>query len=474
LRLNIHRHYQPPLHHTREEAVFVEEWLGLLLDLISFNVGRCRVPNGEMVPKPGVHLEDVLMFREQYQQQERAETTQNSLGRYLRDMAQHKCLSAEGEVRLSRELITHETTLWTRILSYAPTTSYVVRALENMIGQQVIPELIPLRQAADDAKRVRNKTAGQTLKTRAAAAAQRLQELDLNRSYLSAILDILKHEPQTDYPTTVREIGRPPFYRHTSGYRTYLERIQETERAATAVRNKFVESNLKLVVSLARHYLGLGLSFADLIQEGNLGLMKAVDRYDYRLGYRFSTYASWWIRHYISRGIKQKVPTVRVPIHVFERNTRVARAQRNLTNVLGREPTDEELSEASGISLDKLEVLESLWPRYTISLDTPLHEDDERLPLENFKSSQSEEEKNIVDELATQQSADRILQLMYELPPRDRDVLQKRFALQHDHCWTLQEIADGYHLSRERIRQIEEKALDTLRKKLAAEGHRAA
>ena len=279
-----------------------------------------------------------------------------------------------------------------------------------------------------------------------------VEEEDLENIDLSVPEGISIEDPVRMY---LKEIGKVPLLSANEE----IDLAQRMEEGDEEAKKRLAEANLRLVVSIAKRYVGRGMLFLDLIQEGNLGLIKAVEKFDYRKGYKFSTYATWWIRQAITRAIADQARTIRIPVHMVETINKLIRVQRQLLQELGREPTPEEVSEVMNLPVDRVREIQKI-SQEPVSLETPIGEEedshlgdfiqDDNVPVPAEAAAFTLLKEQLVDVLGT-------------LTEREQKVLRLRFGLDDGRARTLEEVGKEFNVTRERIRQIEAKALRKLR-----------
>lgn len=275
----------------------------------------------------------------------------------------------------------------------------------------------------------------------------KLEEVDLNN-----IEGVNVDDPVRMY---LREIGKI----HLLSFEEELELAKEVLENNEEAKQKLAESNLRLVVSIAKKYVGRGMLFLDLIQEGNMGLIKAVEKFDYSKGYKFSTYATWWIRQAITRAIADQARTIRIPVHMVETINKLIRTSRHLLQLMGREPTPEEIAKEMDISVEKVMEIQKI-AQDPVSLETPIGEEDDS-HLGDFIEDDDSPAPH--DAAAYTLLKEQLEEVMSTLTPREAKVLKLRFGLEDGKARTLEEVGRQFEVTRERIRQIEAKALRKLR-----------
>jgi RNA polymerase primary sigma factor len=379
------------------------------------------------------------------------------LGRYFREMANHRVLSPDEELEAARRIHELEVGYWRRLLSHVPAFEAISRVLEAHLEEQPA-EVAVLRKMAKGAKKALTKNDQKKWDACADTLSTKLRELDADRIFVADSQKAVERLAGTH--TAERDMVVDEF-QVTRDFKKYLADVRLAQKAQQDAKNRFVTANLRLVVSIARRYNHGRMPLIDLIQEGNFGLLKGVERFDHTRGYRFSTYASWWIRHAINRALADKARVVRVPVHMLDTYQRVARVARAIEAQTGREATPEEIEKETGVSADKLKQLQQSTPVAPFSLDRNVGDEDGRrfidfIPAEDTPSPH--------EDLETKTWSEQLQQLMKTLTPMEARIVRWRFGLDNEDGLTLKEIGDKYNLSRERIRQLQEQALGKMRR----------
>jgi len=412
-------------------------------------------PSKEQLEKARLESEKAL---KEFERQGAGDST---LTRYFREMIGHRVLTPQEEIEAAKRVERLEIAYWEALLSYPPCFETVGTIIELRVEDRQLPEIAALRKLCRSAK---SDKLGKRQETRwndlCLQLSTKMRALDSDRLYVQES-DRAAHRLAGDFADERDIVG--DHVRMTPAFKKYLQEVRGAQKAQQRAKNRFVAANLRLVVSIARRYNRGRLPLIDLIQEGNIGLMKAVERFDHNRGYRFSTYASWWIRHAISRALADKGRAVRIPVHMLDTYNRVARATQAIATRTGRQPTPEELEKETGIAAEKLEKIKGYWAETPFSLDRPVNDEDGRKFIDFL------EEENVptpYEQLVSRKWSDEVRRLLDTLTPMEARILRWRFGLDDEDELTLKEIGDKYNLSRERIRQLQEQALGKIRRQI--------
>ena len=335
------------------------------------------------------------------------------------------------------------------------TCSELVEALEQQMMTPDAMDMLYQRLIDGNVEIVDDTEAGEMIGEEPADLEEDLDkddaELDLETE-LSVPEGVAVDDPVRMY---LKEIGRVPLLTADEE----IELARRMEAGDESARHRLEEANLRLVVSIAKRYVGRGMLFLDLIQEGNLGLLKAVEKFDYSKGYKFSTYATWWIRQAITRAIADQARTIRIPVHMVETINKLVRVQRQLLQDLGRDPTFEEIGDEMGISADRVREIQKI-SQEPVSLETPIGEEEDSQLGDFIEDSMAVAPPEAASDSMLREQLDQVLD---GLADRERKVIKFRFGLEDGHPRTLEEVGREFGVTRERIRQIESKTLAKLR-----------
>ncbi len=384
----------------------------------------------------------------------------HTLAAYMRDVARHDLLTPKREQVLSQQIVECRTRYFREVLSYLPYLDEAIALALTHVEHpsQMADEVRALQEAGVAARRTNRREPHELLEAATLALAKALAVADcecIGPDRIAADLESLCRGETRGLSMNV--------FSPRKGTQRFAQHVADVRRASAAwrcARNEFARANLRLVVKIAARFHRTHGTLHDRIQDGNVGLMKAIDRFDPSKGFRFSTYATWWIKHAIRRAVANRGRTIRVPAHVQTSASKMTKMRTTLRVSLEREPTVDELATAMEMALDKATlVLEAMSQRIT-SLDTPVGDEEGRTIADTL---QADEERTPAEEIELARDTERVRALMGTLEPLERDIVAQRFGLDGDAPRTLAEIGSQYSLSRERIRQLQYRALARLR-----------
>jgi RNA polymerase primary sigma factor len=387
----------------------------------------------------------------------------STLSRYFREMATEPLMGAAEEEAAAMRIRELRRVYWQALLGYPPFVPAILDVASRKLPADIAPaEAIARLRIASRKVRDRHTRANQTgYATAVAKLAEVLGVIDTDGLASDPVLRDLRaivagRSRSIELDVVLPRQASAPFWR-------YAAEVETAAGALADAKHGFVRANLRLVVTMARRYHHGKMTLPDLIQEGNLGLLKAVDRFDPTRGYRFSTYASWWIRHAISRALADKGREVRVPVHMLDVHHKLKRERQRFAVVEGREPGDEELAARTAVPVDRIRRLRLCLLEDGASLDSPISGGDARTAGEMLEDDSI---PSAVDAMQSDAMGEHVRSALERLTPIEADVLRKRFGLDEVEPMTLREIGAEYSLSRERIRQLQEQALGKIRREL--------
>jgi RNA polymerase primary sigma factor len=389
-----------------------------------------------------------------------ASTGDSSLRSYLQRMGECPAFTPEQELAASVELRAARSDRWAALLCYPP----LVPAIRTLLGARLelgdeLARLLPTLELRAEEFRLRRTLANESQFTELCKrAGELLPDLDVDSELAELLIADVERLANNDRQGLTLEVPRMPG--DSRPFRVYLGSCRKAQQRVRRLTNEFAKANLRLVVSLARRLAHGRLPLPDLVQEGNIGLLKAIERFDPRRGFRFSTYASWWIRHSISRAIYNKSRQVRLPVHVHDMQQKLGRARRLFIAQNGREPSVDELARDTGIPTAKVEKIVRIDLAPILSLDAPSSRTDDRAAIELLEDERS---ATLDGELEAHEIGMGLEDALASLRPMEADILRRRFGLDGGQPETLREIGERYALSRERIRQLQERAVGSIR-----------
>ena len=385
------------------------------------------------------------------------------LGIYFREMSAAQLMTPAQELAAAQNILARREAYWNAILNYPPFVPAIIEVVDRTFHAPECPrvQLDAIGTASRHLRDRQTKQHEEAFVAEAKVLAKMMSRIDTDGEATEPIVADLRAIAAGRGATVRLSVTLP---RHDSApFRRYMSTIESAAASLWAAKNAFVRANLRLVVTMARRYSHGRMALPDLIQEGNIGLLKAVDRFDPDRGYRFSTYASWWIRHAISRAVADKAREVRVPVHMLDVHHKLRKTKQRFEMAQGREPGDEELAESAEIPVERVRRLRMCLLDQAPSLDSPISGHDARTACELLED---ETNPQPIEGIQSRVMDTKIRELVERLPSIEADVLRKRFGLDEAEPMTLREIGEQYSLSRERIRQLQEQALAKIRREL--------
>ena len=388
----------------------------------------------------------------------------SAMRKYLDAMGDCATYSADEERVAAERLWRARCERWAALLSYPP----LVPSVRKLVDERCEPSeelgklLDRVGESGEEFRQRRTLANEAEFRDLCKRAGELLPDIDTDSELAELLAADVERIARSEREGLTLEVTRMPG--DSRPFRNYHDRCRKAQAKVRKYANDFVRSNLRLVVSLARRLAHGRLPIPDLIQEGNIGLLKAVERFDHRKGFRFSTYASWWIRHSISRAIYNKGRQVRLPVHVHDVHQKITRTRRLYEAQYGREPTLDELARETGVALAKVEKIAAIELGPVISLDAPASQSDERSGVEMLEDEQSPTPGWELEAFELEGGLEEALAC---LRPMEADILRRRYGLGDTQPETLREIGDRYALSRERIRQLQERAVSRMREQFA-------
>lgn len=421
---------------------------------------QAQLPQGELAAETKAQTPARARVRGKLDKKKVApQGSKDLLAGYMGQLAKLPLFRAEDERQHASELLVHELATWRAILGNPRAVEHALHLAEAGTGELAAELVVDLRALDAAYRRAASRTHKKDLadephkKASIEALAAGLRQADFDKVLLDKLMETIRPEVWSR-----RVITEKLAFRLTHADLTEIER---SRGAALRVRNLFVRANLRLVVSVARNFHHYRVPFIDLIQEGNVGLMKAVHRFDHTRGFRFSTYAHWWIRQSIERAIINKGSQVRLPVHVIDIRRQYGRACAALAQSLGRAPTPQEVAAEMGMPLDKVEQATGGVQQEPISLDESVSDDDPRRLLDLVRDHEA---APLDEALIRENTHAKVRELLHLLGPIEKDIIRRRFGLGADADQTLDEIGKLYNLSRERVRQIQAQSLLKMRR----------